>query len=89
MLAIAAPLVSLICLVVGMAHQIRIILTKGYSEELSIPRIFLGIFSGIIWALYGFEIKNDWLIALNVAGIIMNLALVSIIYYLRKNRPTF
>ena len=87
MLAIAAPLVSLVCLVVGMTHQINLILTKGYSEELSLPRIFLAIFSGIIWALYGLEIKNDWLIALNIAGIIMNSALISVIYYLRKNRP--
>lgn len=87
MLGKLAPLVSLVCLVAGMTHQIKIILTKGYSEELSIPRIFLGIFSGALWIFYGFELKNDWMVALNIAGIIMNLALISIIYYLRKNRP--
>lgn len=85
MLAIAAPLISLVCLIVGMTHQIKIILTKGYSDELSVLRTLLLIFSGAIWTFYGLEIKNEWMVALSVAGIIMNIALVSIIWHLRKN----
>lgn len=87
MLGKLAPLISLICLIVGMTHQIKIILTKGYSDELSVLRTLLLIFSGVVWTLYGLEIKNEWMVALSVAGILMNAALVSIIYYLRKNRP--
>ena len=85
MLAMAAPLISLVCVIFGMTHQIKIILTKGYSEELSLPRIFLAIFSGIVWVLYGLELNNNWMIALNIAGVIMNIALISIILHLRKN----
>lgn len=85
MLAIAAPFASLVCVIVGMAHQIKIILTKGHSEELSLPRILLAIFSGIVWILYGIEINNQWMIVLNVVGGIMNIALISIILHLRKN----
>jgi hypothetical protein len=35
MLAMFAPLISLICFIVGMMDQIKIILTKGYSAEKS------------------------------------------------------
>lgn len=88
MLAMAAPLISLICLIFGMTHQIKIILTKGYSEELSLPRIFLAIFSGIVWVLYGLELNNQWMIALNIAGAIANIALISVILHLRKNHKS-
>lgn len=81
----AAPLISLVCVIFGMTHQIKIILLKGYSEELSLPRIFLAIFSGIIWILYGLELNNNWMIALNIAGVITNIALISVILHLRKN----
>ncbi|MBI4992231.1 MAG: hypothetical protein HZB99_03365 [Candidatus Harrisonbacteria bacterium] len=83
----AAPLISLICLIFGMTHQIKIIIDKGHCEELSLPRIFLGTFSGVVWVLYGLELGNNWMIALNVVGIIMNLALMSIIFHLRKKLP--
>ncbi|MBI3046028.1 MAG: hypothetical protein HYY86_00575 [Candidatus Harrisonbacteria bacterium] len=89
MLAKLAPLLSLICLIVGMAHQIKLILEKGYSDELSLPRIILVIVSGIVWIFYGLEINNQWMVALNIAGIFMNTVLISIIWHLRKNhRPS-
>lgn len=88
MLAMSAPLISLVCLIFGMTHQIKIILSKGYSEELSLPRIFLAIFSGIVWILYGLELNNHWMTALNIAGVIMNIALISVILHLRKNHKS-
>lgn len=88
MLAIAAPLISLVCFIVGMMDQIKIILTKGYSDELSVLRIFLLIFAGIIWILYGLEIENKWMVAVSVIGIIMNTALLLIIWHLRKNHKS-
>lgn len=88
MLAMSAPLISLVCLIVGMIHQIKIILTKGYSEELSLPRILLAIFSGIVWIFYGLELNNKWMIALNIAGAIMNIALIYVILHLRKNHQS-
>mgnify|MGYP001580634151 CR=1 FL=1 len=99
MLAIAAPLISLICLIVGMTHQIKIIIDIGNShginseelkeklEILSVPRILLAIFAGIIWLFYGIELKNNWLTCLNLAGIIMNIALISVIRHLMKKFP--
>ena len=89
MLRIGAPLISLVCLIVGMTHQIKIIIEKGSSDELSIPRILLGIFSGIVWVFYGLQIRNEWMMALNIAGIIMNVALIYVIKHLdrvKKNK---
>jgi len=88
MLAMTAPLLSLICLIVGMAHQIKVILEKGNSDELSLPRIILAVVSGIVWIFYGLEINNQWMVALNIAGIFMNAVLILVIWHLRKNHQS-
>ena len=88
MLAMTAPLLSLICLIVGMAHQIKVILEKGNSDELSLPRIILAVVSGIVWIFYGLEINNQWMVVLNIAGIFMNAVLILVIWHLRKNHQS-
>jgi len=84
LLAIAAPAISLVCLIFGTAHQIKLLLEQGTSKELSLPRIFLGIFAGIIWILYGRQINNICIIFTNSVGIVINVILALVIMHLRK-----
>ena len=84
MLRVAAPLISLVCLIFGTFHQVQVIIEQGYCKELSLPRTFLGIFSGAVWILYGLELNNVWMIVTNASGIVMNIVLASVIIYLRK-----
>ncbi|GEM_PF-3420565 len=95
LLEILAPLVTLITMIIGMAHQIKIILEidrKILSREeinrrldiLSTPRIFLGIIASTIWIMYGMQIRNYYMLTMNVVGIVLNVCLIYVIWSVRK-----
>lgn len=94
-LEILAPLITLITMIIGMTHQIKIILEidrKILSREeinrrldiLSMPRILLGTFASSIWILYGIQIKNYYMLTMNIVGIVLNVCLAYVIWSVRK-----
>ena len=98
MLGIIAPLMSLIAMVIGMAHQINIILEVGQEgltreditrrlDILSIPRILLGIATSIVWIFYGLQINNHSISSLNFLAVILNICLIAVIRKVKKRVP--
>lgn len=82
-------------MIIGMTHQIKIVLEidrRILSREeinrrldiLSMPRILLGIFAGGIWILYGLQLRNYYLLTMNVVGIVLNFCLAYVIWSVRK-----
>ncbi len=87
MLAVASPLMGLVCMTVGTFHQIQIIWEQGYCKELSLFRTLLGVIACCLSVLYGLELHNIWMVFSGGAGILMNSALALVIVYLRKKSP--
>ncbi|MBU6142289.1 hypothetical protein KGO95_04250 [Patescibacteria group bacterium] len=90
-LAIAAPLWAFVGLMLGMTHQIKIVIDirredmsvaerKRCLKTLSIPRIGFAVVSGVLWGWYGAELHNQWMVVLNIIGTLLNVCLFYIIY---------
>lgn len=89
---------SLISMIIGMTHQINIILEigqRGLSREditrrleiLSIPRILLGIFTSMVWIFYGLQINNHSISSLNFLAVVLNTCLIVVIWKVKKRVP--
>ena len=89
---------SLVAMVIGMTHQINVILEigqRGLSQEditrrleiLSIPRILLGISTSIVWVFYGLQINNHSISSLNLLAVVLNVCLIAVIWKVKKRIP--
>lgn len=95
MLGTIAPVMSLVGMIIGMTHQISIILEVGHEhlsreditrrlEILSIPRILLGISTSIVWIFYGLQINNHSISSLNFLAVVLNTCLIVVIRRVKK-----
>lgn len=86
---------SLAGMIIGMTHQINIILEiggRGLSHEditrrleiLSIPRILLGVSTSIVWIFYGLQIGNNSISSLNFLAVVLNICLIFVIRRVKK-----
>lgn len=86
-------------MVIGMAHQINIVLEVGQQNlskkdvatrlrVISIPRILLGLMTGVVWILYGLEIHNQSIWSLNILGIVLNGSFLFVVLNVKRRAKT-
>ncbi len=81
---IIAPVLTVLVLGFGTAHQIYLIVKIGNSDQLSLPKTGLGLLIGLVWLFYGIEVGSVFIIACNAFTVSLGLALMAVIYRYRR-----
>ena len=84
MLGVIAPMTASASVLFGVACQIRLIVKKQASDQVALLPSVFAILVSILWVLYGFEIKNYWLITGSILNLFCFIALLSVVFSYRK-----
>ena len=84
MLGVIAPILASASVLFGVISQIRLIIKKQASDQVSLLPSVFAILVTILWIFYGFEIKNQWLAISSILNLICFLVLCFTIFTYRK-----
>jgi uncharacterized protein with PQ loop repeat len=83
---VIAPVLTVIILGIGTAHQIYLIVKLNNSDQLSLLKTALGLLIGVVWLCYGIEVRSPFIIACNVVTVSLGIALMMVIYRFRRRQ---
>ena len=75
MLGVIASALASASLLFGVVCQIRLIIKKQASDQVSLLPSVFSILVTILWIFYGFEIKNQWLVISSILNLLCIIAL--------------
>ena len=84
MLRVIAPMLASASVLFGVGSQIRLIIKKQASDQVSLLPSIFPILVSVIWMLYGHEIGNQWIVRSSILNLFCSLSLLIIILVYRK-----